>query len=126
MVHAGGRLGLPPKPGDESSVARVVGGQYLHRDRPSEDPVGGPVHLGHPALAEGLLELVPAAEDGGFQGAQSPPPLPFPWCSPFPCLCSWCGGGGAGGDGDVGVVTAPCPVETVRNTAMPLGTRRPA
>src|SRR5947209_20226075 len=88
MVEARRGLGLPPEPGHERLVPRVVGGEDLHGDDPTEHAVPTPVHAGHPALAERLLELVAPAQDDRLL-AQSPSPC-FWW--PFPCPGWWPGG----------------------------------
>src|SRR5690606_30255700 len=118
--QAGGdpRLGAEPLARGRLGHLRRV--QQLHRDRPVQDGVGGAPHGAHPARADLLVELVPAAEQiagrpaallGGAgvvvghwsitasmmrlaMGAASVPPLPPP-CSTTTATATWGSSAGA-------------------------------
>ena len=59
-------LGLAAEALDERRVGGVLGGQALHRHRTVEELVLGQEDLGHPPLADRLLEDVTTAVDDGF------------------------------------------------------------
>ena len=62
VVERGRVLRLPPEPDLEGLVPGQVGAQQLDRHVATEPQVASPVHLGHPAVAQHLADLVPAPE----------------------------------------------------------------
>jgi len=86
--EACGDAGLADEALAEALVGREVVGQELDRDRAVELAVVAAVDDGHPAMAEHLVEAVPADRvDANAQSPSSPPPL----------FVNTGGGGGAGG-----------------------------
>ena len=64
VAEARRRSGLPAEPGHQGLVVGGAWTQDLHRDVPAQDVVGCPVHRGHPARTEGLVDGVPAGDGG--------------------------------------------------------------
>ena len=61
--EVGGGLGLTAEPLDEGPVDRQLGEQDLQRHGPVEQPVAGPVDLGHSPAGDQVRELVSVGED---------------------------------------------------------------
>jgi hypothetical protein len=66
VAQLGGGLRLPAEPLDERRISAVLGGEALDGDRSVQELVLGEEDLGHPSLADRLLQGVAAAVDDGF------------------------------------------------------------
>ena len=67
VVQVRCRLRLPPEALDERRFARVLGEECLQRDRTIEQAIVTEVDLGHTALREFTLNLIPVREDPSDQ-----------------------------------------------------------